>query len=394
MRAILIGLLVSTGPGLQASQPPLVEKYLHSGQLSKGELALEAALAASPGDDQIRFGLGVLKFVRAFERFGQKLHEYGVKNENSSIPFIRLPVPKNPDPAVIHYATFRRMLDDLARDLCAAEAVLARITDDDVRLALKIAHIRLDLDGDGQPTDALMDLVTKVLRQNFEFLKTNPHFRVCFDRGDVAWFRCYCHLLAGMIDFYLAFDLEDSFNIASDDLFARPKHPFRGNQQEKWEKLSGIWRGISVMEPQRLARFRKHWLKVVDLNRETWRHIRAETDNDCEWLPNTKQQGVIGLNVRDELVDGWLEVMSELEALLEGRKTLMKNFGLDKDGKGLNVKALLDDPPAKFVFDGNFTKNLGDQYFSDAKEIDLALLFRVFTLLQDTGGFAYAVWLN
>src|SRR4029079_229014 len=88
--------------------PPLIEQYLHSGELAKGEQALEAALATNPRDDQIRFGLGMLKFVRGVERLGQSLYEYGVKSESTDIPFLRLPVPKNPEPAPITYTALRR----------------------------------------------------------------------------------------------------------------------------------------------------------------------------------------------------------------------------------------------------------------------------------------------
>jgi hypothetical protein len=82
------------------------------------------------------------------------------------------------------------------------------------------------------------------------------------------------------------------------------------------------WSVIAVKGPARLGRLRKHLLEVVKLNRETWRYIRAETDDDHEWLPNPKQKGVIGLPVRDEMIDAWLEMMGELEALLDGKTTL------------------------------------------------------------------------
>src|SRR4051812_9249334 len=100
-----------------ADPPPLAEKYLHAGELARGEQALEAALARAPRDDQLRFGLGALRFVRGVERLGQSLYEYGAKSENTYAPFLRLPVPKNPAPSPIRYPAFRRMLDDFRRDL-------------------------------------------------------------------------------------------------------------------------------------------------------------------------------------------------------------------------------------------------------------------------------------
>jgi hypothetical protein len=395
MRWVTAGIVVLTLVAKAgAAGPPLVEKYLHSGELARGEQALEAALAAAPKDDQVRFGLGVLQFVRGVERLGQSLHLYGARSENTNVPFLRLPVPKNPDPAPISYAAFRRLLDDFRRDLSAAEATLAGVTDDGVKLPLRLAAVRLDLVGDGKPTDRFIDILTRVMqRQRFDFLKSNPDFLVCFDRGDVAWLRAYCHLLMGMLDFYLAFDTEASFDLAADELFAKPKKPFRGDDAERWQKIQEAGKEIAVKEPARLGRFRKHLIQVAELNRETWRHIRAETDDDHEWLPNPRQKGVLGLQVRDEMVDAWLAMMAELEALLDGKRTFLQVF-INKNGKGLNLKTLLDDPPEKFVLDGTFPQNLPDKYWSVGKGVDINVLFRVIEVFNDPTAVAYAVWFN
>jgi len=100
MRWITVAIVALTLTSrLGAADRPLVEKYLHSGELARGEQALEAALEAAPKDDQVRFGLGVLQLVRGVERLGQSLHHYGAKSENTNIPFLRLPAPRNPNPA-------------------------------------------------------------------------------------------------------------------------------------------------------------------------------------------------------------------------------------------------------------------------------------------------------
>src|SRR5262249_31044537 len=77
-----------------AFEPPLVEAYLRQGRLAEGEAALRERLKDAPRDDQARFGLGVLQFLRGVERLGQSLHKYGARTENTNIPFLRLPVPK------------------------------------------------------------------------------------------------------------------------------------------------------------------------------------------------------------------------------------------------------------------------------------------------------------
>jgi HEAT repeat protein len=377
-----------------ALEPPLVEAFLRQGQLAEGEAALVKRLKNSPKDDQARFGLGVLRFVRGVERLGQSLHKYGAKSENTNIPFLRLPVPKNSDPAPINYAAFRSVLDDFHRDLSAAEEVLAGVTDDKVKLPLRLAETSLDLVGDGKSNDKFINILTKILqRQQFHFQESNPDFVVGFDRGDVAWLRAYCHLLMGMLDFYLAFDTEQFFNLSADQLFAKPEKPFRGEDNERRKNFEDAAKVIAVKEPQRLGRFRKHLIKVAELNRETWKYIRAETDDDHEWLPNPKQKGVFGLPVRDERIDSWLWLMAELEALLDGKRTFQKAF-LNKNEKGLNLKTLLDDPPDKFVLDDKFPQNLPDKYWSEENDVALAVLFRVIQVFNDPTEMVYAVWFN
>jgi HEAT repeat protein len=377
-----------------ALDPPLVEAYLRQGRFVEGEAALLERLKASPTDDQARFGLGVLRFVRGVERLGQSLHRYGARSENTNIPFLRLPVPRNPEPAPIDDDTLRRVLDDFRRDLATAEATLGGVTDVKVKLPLRLALVHLDLDGDGKATDRLLDILKRIMQQRLDFLDTNPDFVVCFDRGDVAWLRAYCHLLMGMLDFYLAFDTGQLFEIGADDLFAKPKKPIKEKDKEKlvipWVSLV-----LAVKEPARLGQFRKHLLEVVKLNRETWRFIRAETDDDHEWLPNPKQKGVFGLPVRNEMIDAWLEMMGELEALLEGKKTFVSDWGFGQNEKGLNLKTLFDNPPEKLELSYGFPQNLPEKYFSQGKEVNIEVVFRVLQVFGgDTTAFAYGAWFN
>lgn len=398
MRAAAIGFLVlSATASLCAADAPLVEQYLHAGDLVNGEQALELALAAAPDDDQLRFGIGVLQFVRGIERFGQSLHEYGIKIQDENVPFLRVSVPENTDPAPVHYIAFRRLLDDFISDLEKAEATLAGVTADDVKLPLRLAEIRLDLDSDGRPTDRLLDIMKKLMGQEFGFLKDNPEFLVCFDRGDVAWLQAYCHLLMGMLDFYLAFDSEPSFDLWAAEYFEKTRKRCPSTDVAEHAKQIDELAIFVVTEPVRLSRLRKHFIRVAELNHETWKHIRVEQDDEHEWLPNPKQKGVLGLPVREELIDAWLRMMSELKALFEGDRTLPRFLtGFEQDGKGLHLKTLLEDPPKKFVLNGEFPRNLPDKYFSDEKDLNLGVLFSVWRVLQDTTsfGFGYAAWFN
>lgn len=380
-------------PLLFAAEPPAVEVFLHSGHLAKGQTELEQALAKSPADEQARFGLGVLKFVRGVERLSQSFHKYGLKSEHQNAPFLRLPVPTNPEPAMIDYATFRGILDGFRKDLVEAEATLAMVKDENVALPLRLSDVHLDLDGDGKPTDRFVDVLKKIMRQEFQFLKDNPEFLVRFDRGDVAWLRAYCHLLAGMLDFYLAFDSQKDFDLWGDIAFARVKTPFTGTEFERAQKSGEAHRVVRIVEPAHLEQFRLHFIQVAQLNRETWKLIRTETDNDHEWLPHSKQESVLRMPVRDEMIDAWLGAVTEVEAMLEGKK-LMFSIGKNDEGKGINVKKLFSDPPAEFEWEKIFENGPEEKYLEKGEFIRIDALFRVGRVFDNPTMVAYMAWFN
>jgi hypothetical protein len=393
MRPLVAGVaLFALAAPLPAADPPLVEKYLHSGELARGEAVLTLALENHPKDDQVRFGLGVLQFARAVERLGQALHQYGARAENTGTPFLRIPVPKNDNPQTVSYEALGRVFDVFLADLDRAERTLAGVTDETVKLPLRLAGVRLDLTGGGKPTDKLLDVLVKLNGGvRFAFLKDNPEFLVCFDRGDVAWLRAYCHLLSAMLEGYRAFDLEGYFA-------ERVKAVFPKVEPGK-KKLDADT--LVVADGARLGRFRKHLLAVCELNRETWKFVRAETDDDHEWLPNAKQKGVLGLPVRDEMIDRWLEMVNQLEGLLKGERLfpgwLLQLVGVDTKGKGLNFKTLLDDPPASINLDKLKDTGIDAKYLEaqgDKKEFDLNVLFAVGRLFDGPLGVAYAAWFN
>ena len=281
-----------------APPPPLAEKFLHAGTFASGETASLLALDANPRDDEARFGLGVIQFVRAVENLGKALYEYGAVSEKATQPFLRLPVPKNDDPSAVSYKALGRVLDAFAADLGRAEATLAGIKDENVKLRLRLAKITFDFTGTGRDRTSLIDLLVKLNRGRFQFQKTNADFRVHFDRGDVAWLRAYCHLLSAMVEGYRAVDEEAGFAERVKEVFPRVEAP---------AKLDPNWVSrLRVVDAPRLRRMRLHLVAVCELNRETWDYIRKETDDDYEWLPHPKQTDQLGLPLTDAQIDAWL----------------------------------------------------------------------------------------
>lgn len=395
MRSMLCGWLLLCGATASADEAALVESFLYQGQYNLGEQTLDRRLEAEPNDDQARFGLGVLQVLRGVERLGQGLHEYGVKAQNSGELFIRLPVPDNPDPAPINYQLLRQLLDDFRRDLERAEATLAGVKEEQVKLPLRLGSIKFDLDHDGKATDTLLTVMQRLDRGNrLERFEKNPELQVTFDRGDVAWLRAYCHLLMGFLDGYLAVDNEGVFNLRSDTLFAKPKHPFVGTDEERREAWTTAYASARMSEPLRWHRTRLHFLQAAKLNKETWDYIRKETDDDHEWLPNARQVSMLGLRVQDRMIDAWLAMWGELEALFDGTKVfpIQQLVGPDKKRKpneGISFHKLMEDPPERI----NDIRELDAKYFTEEPAADIGRLIGWYFSFG-ASPIPFAVWFN
>lgn len=376
--------------------PPLAERFLHEGRFADGETASLLALDANPADEEARFGLGVIQFLRAVENLGRALYEYGAVSENATQPFLRLPVPGNQNPSTVSYQEFGRVLDGFAADLSRAEATLADIKDDDVKLRLRLAGITFDFTGAGKDRATLLELLTRLTGGRLDLQKANPDFRVHFDRGDVAWLRAYCHLLSAMVESYRAVDEEVGFEQRVEGIFPKV--------EESTEELeSEWWQGLTVADRPRLRRMRLHLVAVCELNRETWKHIRKETDDDHEWLPHPKQSDQLGLPLTDERIDGWLAMMAQLEGLLKGERLVPSNLlvivhGRHEPGQGLNLRKLLDDPPDDLL---NYRriqeKGIDGRYLELEKGkqvLSMEAVLAAIRLFDGPFGFAYAARLN
>lgn len=398
MRHWLLGLALIGGASTvaHAAETALVEQFLSDGNLARGEHALRAALEASPQHDETRFGLGLLQFVRGVERLGQALYEYGCQAEHSSLPFVRLPVPENPDPTPVTAFAFRRTLEAFYHDVAAADATLAGVADDRVSLRLRLARVQFDLTGDGKTPMRLVALLQKLSGRELKLPPGNPELLVALDRGDVAWLRTYCHLLMALVDLQLAFDFDEAFDLTSDQLFARPKQPFQGTPEERNSRLSQAAGALAVREPVRLGRARRHMVQMCEFSRETWRFIQAETDNDHEWAPNPRQQGLLGAAVRAETIQTWLRMIDEVDALFSGRKVIPKvfvQFVSPSAPAGLNLQTVLDDPPAQFDWKRLRTQAPQDKYLDGAlPDLDVGAFLQALLVFQNSSRATFLFW--
>jgi hypothetical protein len=98
------------------------------------------------------------------------------------------------------------MLDAFASDLARAEATLAAVKDDQVKLRLRLIGITFNFSGNGKEQTTLLQVLANLNVARLEIEKANPDFRVHFDRCDVAWLGAYYHLLCAMVYGYRAVD--------------------------------------------------------------------------------------------------------------------------------------------------------------------------------------------
>jgi hypothetical protein len=351
--ALITGMLAPSGP---AAEPPLAERFLHEGKLAEGEASLKETLAKTPKDDQARFGLGVVQFVGAIEKLGQSFHRYGLTTTRwRQIAFLRLPVPENPKPDTMTYEVSRKILQDFIDDLTKAEKTLAEIEDEKVRLPIRVGMIQLNLTGTGGNREEFRRILNQYFAAGQNRLKED--LRIVFDRGDVAWFRGYCHLLMGIAEFTLAHDGQELFECTAHLFFQKVQtpHEFLKKPDDGPEGIGGLKAfeivdiislihliRMPVKEPARMKSSLAHFEQMLALSKETWKFILAETDDDHEWLPNPKQAGVMRIPITQDMIDRWLEFVDESEALLAGKRLVP--FWRGNGEQGINLRRVFTEP--------------------------------------------------
>lgn len=95
----------------------------------------------------------------------------------------------------------------------------------------------------------------------------------------------------------------------------------------------------TVIEPARLEATRIHLLRVMEQNQTAWRLLRAETDDDREWLagPQENTSGVVvGEPDLNKVIDDWLITNTAAAEVLRGERLLPH----PRFKQGINVKKL------------------------------------------------------
>jgi hypothetical protein len=384
-----------------------VQTSLNAGETAAAAAAAEERLKTEPGDDEARFALGAIQFLQAIERMGQAFYRYGLNNGErtaalSGLPFLRLPVPSNPSPEPIDYEKLRGVLAALVDDLAKAEATLASVESTNIDLPINLGLVRIDLDGDGNGSEeeALSRILERIAQGSFDAAAAGPML-VDFDASDVPWLRAYCHLLSAIAEFPLAYDWREAFEATFHGVFPSAGLPIGKLERLPTSDEMGWFAPAAdliafihllhwpVAEPARLQSVLAHLEAMPPLSRENWRRIDAETDNRKEWLPNPRQTGVLPSSVvTQEAIDGWLMLLDEYEAVLQGKK-LLPHW---RFGKGINLRRLFLEPTT-FDLVLLIQGTAAIPYLEDGEMTSGDTWRRIGELL---GGdfFGYALWFN
>ena len=355
-RTVLIVVVAATVclAGRAQADEALVQQYLVGGRLDDGEQALTTRLQDHPDDSEARYGLGVVHLLQSVEHLAQGLYRYGLKPESPDLPFVRLPVPANPQPEMLTYDKWRDLLQQFIDDLDRAEQSLSDVDSPDVKLMLPVGLIRLDVNGDGQAgeDETLWKIFTTVAWRGAQLTEQQQEFAVGFDAADAHWMRGYTHLLRALTHAWLAYDTEQFFAQTAPFFFAGARDPYaqlrrHSGQGFDPDQIADLIAAIHLMqfEPQerdRMPRARQHLLGMIRESREFWKLAEAETDDDREWIPNASQTSLTPLRVTDGRIKGWLAFLDEAELVLEGNK-LIRHWRVAGE-QGVNLKRVFEEP--------------------------------------------------
>jgi hypothetical protein len=415
----LIGILLAS-PSVAPAQSKATPREL--GDVCRGilavplkdaESALERRLQAERGNDEVRFGLGAVRLLRAVERLGQAFYRHGYCADRTLgiLTFVGAPQPPslggctNPDPSPIDYEKVRAILQLLLGDLQRVEETLAPIRDAGVKLPIPIGLVRMDLNGDGvlQDDESLWRQYARMAGAPGGSESAAREFVIVFDRADVEWLRGYGRLLQALIEAALAYDMKELFDRTGHLLFAGYESPYAflrrtGDQKQLGYDYGSITDLIAfihllnfrVREPARMKAAHEHLLAVIEHSRAMWRLVLAETDDDCEWIPSPRQTSVLA-NIRfsQEMVDGWQEVLKEIDGLLRGTKLVpfWRN-----DARGVNLKRVFLEPAD---FDAvMWMQGTGAATFLEHGDKTTVETWQRFEQIFGGRFFAFAAWVN
>ncbi|MFO0946360.1 MAG: hypothetical protein U1D30_10490 [Planctomycetota bacterium] len=324
--------------------------YLSPGKWSEGE----KKFAADVPDDQTRFGLGILQILTAFEHLSGGLYEHGFLSD-PSMPRSDRGSFFNAKPKPINDKGAGDLIRNFVKDLAVAEATLAGVKDPKIKLKLPIGKLFAEYRASfgRNPLMRFLPMLTEfapaIATEAVPDENSMSVMVITFDQADVTWLRGYCHILLAFGELISACDLKDWFDRSAHFVFPKVEGPYPFLRQPRSDAFfndpffmvdlaaAAVTFGGPVAEPKRLEASLEHFRMVPVLSRRMWSEVRAETDDDHEWIPGPRQKsGPAGAAVTEQMVDAWLAMLDEVAAILDGK--LLVPFWRGGGTQGVNLK--------------------------------------------------------
>lgn len=318
----------------------------------KGITSTATRLAGATTPEDL-FALGALRFLGAIEAGLQARWQMGVPETMMMLPVMRLPIPENPTPTAFDPGMISALFTGISAQMDAAREPLSKIpADADFGLEVAFKDIWFDIDANGtrDPGEDAAAILGPMFF-GWEWDARDPALPlpvIRFDAADAAWLSAYTHLLQGTSDVILAYDPTAAIQRVIDTRTAFGLSP--GQTMTEFYEIDAFADILSVVmgaldqppDAARLTAAHGHYLAMVSENRRFWTLVKAETDNAQEWVPNDRQQSAMGIPLPAGSGDMWLAVLSDAEAMLQG-KALIPYWRADA-AHGINLGRMFTDP--------------------------------------------------
>lgn len=320
-----------------ASALPAASQTISAEIGTTGLAATETRLAALPTPtDADRFALGGVRFLRGIEGALQLRWKTGLSEQVAMLPFLRLPIPENPDAAALEPATIATLFANVSNAMDSAREPLADIAPrSDFGVEITLSDLWFDINANAVRDDGEdMLAVAGPMIMGWAWADRDPATPapiIRFDSADAAWLSAYTNLLGGISNAILAYD-----PTAPITRTVNARTAMAGFGQLTPDPFFGMGGGASLdavdyiaiilatlnqtPDKPRMATAQSHFLAMVADNRRFWAEVELETDNDKEWLPNDRQKSAMGIELPPGTGPMWLGVLSDFEALLTGEK--------------------------------------------------------------------------
>lgn len=310
-------------------------------------------------------------FLRGVEIALQARYDYGLSEEMSGLPLLRLGIGENPDPKPIPDGVIKTTLLAVEEELSKAKSELTNAMDAEPFVAnIKLGELWFDINSSGtrDEGEGLIDVMSTTAM----LPEASKDAIIGFDNSDSYWLDAYASLLTGVSRAIRAYDPDKALTAVISSRKEFEADSFAGEMvPSSFIDAASVVISTLRNEPDKDLGKQSHtsFINVINSNKRFLESLELETDDENEWIPNHKQKITIGefafrdigqpqfdeapedaiseekpmaprttgLTTRE--MASWRDVLQDGEDLLTGKKLL----AFWRSSKGINVNKVFYD---------------------------------------------------